>query len=278
MVNQNLYKMKQPQLGQKILEWRKAKGLTQEELVELCQINVRTIQRIEAGEVTPRSYTLKTIMEALDVDSAEIKTATTIDPYASASNHNPNNFLRLAFLFGIVYLITAFAEAFMDFTVWEESSYSLFGYWYAVIKIVIVLTFTPFMYGFYILGKEKKNALISVTSLLLIAGVFFSVGKDLYMYFLSREFFIEWMMADAFYFGAVNILFGIGLIRFQNVFGSIALVAGCLGIITGLAFVSIIFALPGLFLLTLFEILLLVLLESSSRKLGRTHIVNPQVG
>lgn len=277
MVNQNLYKMKQPQLGQKILEWRKAKGLTQEELVELCQINVRTIQRIEAGEVTPRSYTLKTIMEALDVNAAEIKSEPDVESETTGPLQRPDNFIRLAFYLGIVYLITAFAEAFMDFTVWEESTYVISGYWYAVIKIVIVLTFTPFMYGFYILGKEKKNALISVTSLLLIAGVFFSVGKDFYMFFLSREFFIEWMMADAYYFGSVYILFGIGLIRFQNIFGSIALVAGCLGIITGLAFVSIIFALPGLFLLTLFEILLLVLLESSSRKLGRTHTAEPQM-
>ncbi|MCW8982140.1 MAG: helix-turn-helix domain-containing protein, partial [Altibacter sp.] len=57
--------MKQPELGQKILELRRQKGLTQEELVEQCNINVRTIQRIEAGEVTPRSFTLKTFLNAL---------------------------------------------------------------------------------------------------------------------------------------------------------------------------------------------------------------------
>jgi transcriptional regulator with XRE-family HTH domain len=60
--------MKQPELGRKISELRKAKGLTQEELVEKCNIGVRTIQRIEAGEVTPRIYTVKTIFAALDYD------------------------------------------------------------------------------------------------------------------------------------------------------------------------------------------------------------------
>jgi transcriptional regulator with XRE-family HTH domain len=60
--------MKQPELGKKISELRKAKGLTQEELVEKCNISVRTIQRIETGEVTPRSYTVKTILAALDYD------------------------------------------------------------------------------------------------------------------------------------------------------------------------------------------------------------------
>jgi len=58
--------MKQPELGRKIAELRKSKGLTQEELVERCNLNVRTIQRIEAGEVTPRSYTVKVIFAALD--------------------------------------------------------------------------------------------------------------------------------------------------------------------------------------------------------------------
>ncbi len=58
--------MKQPDLGKKIAELRKAKGLTQDELVEKCNLNVRTLQRIESGEVTPRSYTIKLIFTALD--------------------------------------------------------------------------------------------------------------------------------------------------------------------------------------------------------------------
>ncbi|MFZ5942242.1 MAG: helix-turn-helix domain-containing protein [Bacteroidota bacterium] len=58
--------MKQPELGRKIAELRKAKGLTQEELVERCNLNVRTIQRIESGEVMPRSYTVRVIFDALD--------------------------------------------------------------------------------------------------------------------------------------------------------------------------------------------------------------------
>jgi len=48
--------MKQPESGRKIFQLRMAKGLTQEELVERCNISVRTIQRIEAGEVTPRRH------------------------------------------------------------------------------------------------------------------------------------------------------------------------------------------------------------------------------
>lgn len=58
--------MNQPELGKRIAELRKAKGFTQEELVEKCNLNVRTLQRIESGEVTPRTYTVKMIFTALD--------------------------------------------------------------------------------------------------------------------------------------------------------------------------------------------------------------------
>jgi transcriptional regulator with XRE-family HTH domain len=64
--------MNQPELGKKIAELRKSKGLTQEELVEKCNLNVRTLQRIESGEVTPRSYTLKMIFAALDYNANDL--------------------------------------------------------------------------------------------------------------------------------------------------------------------------------------------------------------
>lgn len=55
------------QPGKKIAAARKLKGLTQEELADLSQITVRTIQRIEAGANTPQSFTLKAIAKALDI-------------------------------------------------------------------------------------------------------------------------------------------------------------------------------------------------------------------
>lgn len=58
----------QPELGKKIADYRKEKGMTQVELVEKCNLSVRTLQRIEAGEVTPRTYTVKIIFEALELN------------------------------------------------------------------------------------------------------------------------------------------------------------------------------------------------------------------
>jgi len=54
--------------GQLIKDLRLKKGITQEELSVKTDISVRTIQRIENGEVDPRAYTLQAIAAALEVD------------------------------------------------------------------------------------------------------------------------------------------------------------------------------------------------------------------
>lgn len=63
--------MNQPDLGLKVSELRQQKGLTQEQLSELCDVSPRTIQRIESGEVDPRSYTIQSLGAALDFDFDE---------------------------------------------------------------------------------------------------------------------------------------------------------------------------------------------------------------
>lgn len=55
----------------KLTETRKAKGLTQEEVAEKCNLNVRTIQRVESGQVQPRPQTVRLITEALEIDITE---------------------------------------------------------------------------------------------------------------------------------------------------------------------------------------------------------------
>ena len=60
------------ELGNKIQELRKQKGMTQEDLADKTGLSVRTIQRIESGEVDPRSYTLSQIAEALGVKLEEL--------------------------------------------------------------------------------------------------------------------------------------------------------------------------------------------------------------
>ena len=59
-------------IGAKLKETRKRKGLSQEELAEEAKVNLRTIQRIESCESEPRGKTLHLICTALGVQAEEI--------------------------------------------------------------------------------------------------------------------------------------------------------------------------------------------------------------
>ena len=97
----NTMKMKQPDLGKKIAELRKAKGYTQEELVEKCNLSVRTLQRIESGEVVPRSHTIRVIFEALDYrvfDSANNRLRLLLKKTGDLFNLKTNTMKKLSVL------------------------------------------------------------------------------------------------------------------------------------------------------------------------------------
>lgn len=61
-------------ISKRIVEIRKSKGLSQEDLAELSKLNLRTIQRIENNENEPRGKTLNLVYDALGIklENAEI--------------------------------------------------------------------------------------------------------------------------------------------------------------------------------------------------------------
>ena len=69
--------MKQPELGRKIAELRQKMNMTQEDLADRSNINVRSIQRIETGAVTPRLSTMKLLAEVLEYDFGDEQEDTT---------------------------------------------------------------------------------------------------------------------------------------------------------------------------------------------------------
>lgn len=269
MVKQNLVIMKQPELGRKILELRKAKGLTQENLVELCSINVRTIQRIEAGEVTPRTYTIKAILEALDFDSSEFLNEDEEKKQPSMVDKSKvSRFLKNALFIGIVYFLLAFAELAFDFMLLESGKLSVPNYWYLIVKSAVMLTFSCFVLGFYKLADILPNALVKGASILSVFGIVAFNSVEMYALFNPMFFSVEILqISKSIAFGAIYLVFGIGLIGWQKELGPIALISGCLGILSGIMFISVVLVLPGLVVLTIFEILQLILLFKASENL-----------
>ncbi|WP_299768267.1 serine hydrolase [uncultured Dokdonia sp.] len=60
--------METSSIGKNLIYQRKRKGYTQEQLSEETKVTVRTIQRIEKGDVTPHLKTIKLLANALDIE------------------------------------------------------------------------------------------------------------------------------------------------------------------------------------------------------------------
>lgn len=56
---------RQNSIGKRVKEIRHAKGLSQELLAEISKTSLKTIQRLESGSNTPRSYTIASVAAAL---------------------------------------------------------------------------------------------------------------------------------------------------------------------------------------------------------------------
>jgi len=59
--------MKQNELGKRVTEERLRRGMSQEDLAGESLLSLRTIQRIESGQTTPRGDTLKRLATALKI-------------------------------------------------------------------------------------------------------------------------------------------------------------------------------------------------------------------
>jgi len=92
--------MEQPELGNKVLEIRNSKGLTQKELSELCNVDIRTIQRIETGDVLPRWSTIRILAAALDCDEKVFQNL-----MEGGDISNIKSLLVLSIIMGIIYFI-----------------------------------------------------------------------------------------------------------------------------------------------------------------------------
>jgi transcriptional regulator with XRE-family HTH domain len=268
--------MKQPELGRKITELRKAKGWTQEELVERCNVSVRTIQRIETGEVTPRSFTIKTILSALDYDLEKISVFANEKPSVSGSNRlrnfllididieKPSSFLirqlNVAWIFGILYFLVAFLEGAAEYFRFTKQVMVFSIPVYIAIKVVVIISYVCFQRGFVLMGGLFRNYLLKITSIFLIGTHILLCCYDIASVFydsIEREFIIY---GAALCYGAIGVVYGVALRRLEKPLGRMAELAGFAEIIAALFFITIFLAFIGQLILIpaeLFEIILI---------------------
>jgi len=264
MVNKNMYHMKQPELGKRISDLRKQQGLTQEELVEKCNINVRTIQRIEAGNVMPRSFTLRTIFEVLGVD-LNAETTIEYDKVTIASSDKKK--LTPAWVFGIVYIVIGIIEIIADVYQFNANTSILNIISYSFIKGLSILSFTFFMNGFIIISKIYNHKWLQTIVYLLVIVYGVLEIFDVIVVFLFDNSTTYSLVIWPILMGPLFIIFGIQLLKLRKHLGTFVQANGIIEIITGICLSSILLAPVAIFFVTpavIIEIILLYRVANSS--------------
>lgn len=106
-------------IGSKIKDSRKRKGLSQEELSELAKVNLRTIQRIENNENEPRGKTLNLICDALNLNIEDL-----LD-YKKETN---KNFLIMFHLSVLIFLVVPLGNIILPLVLWLTKKDNVIGF------------------------------------------------------------------------------------------------------------------------------------------------------
>lgn len=265
MVNQNLTKiMKQPELGKKVSELRKARGMTQEELVEKCNLNVRTVQRIEAGEVTPRSYTIKALFEALEYSWENEKSD------ENNKSVKPSPFLYGAIGAAILYFFLSILEIGLDQeNLGGELSYSLIGY--SLVKTGSYLFYVIFLLGWLKLIKTFPNMILTIALWAMIGANVIWYFIDMLALFTDAVSFGDLYMLKVSSFGFFYAFLGFGYLGYKKQFSSVATIMGALLILAGVLMFTGIGVFLALIPWTLAEIVQIGLMVYLIQKIGRVN-------
>lgn len=247
--------MKQPELGKKIAEFRNECGFTQEQLAEKANINIRTIQRIESGEVLPRLSTLKIIMENLGRDFKEINGE---NGYFVIEK---SEYLKTAWISGIIMAIIFSINTAMIIL---RDVYHI----RAIIPLntLIYLGTIPLVFffnrGFIHIGKMVENNFLVITGIIgIILCIFHNLLQATYPY---ENNYLGAIAARALIImlGFNGIFYGIGLLLLKKYIYNLAVIgcviivfvsALCMIPIDLIQFLAGVLTIPGL----LFQILIL---------------------
>ncbi len=139
------------EIGQKIKELRKKKGLSQEELAESAKVNLRTIQRIENNESEPRGKTLNLICESLGVN---------VEDLVDYGKHTDTTYTTIFHLSVLSFMVIPVGNIIIPLIMWMNKKD----------KII----------GLKILGANLLNYQIAWSVLAFISIVTFSIFKILH--------------------------------------------------------------------------------------------------
>lgn len=194
------YFMKQPELGNKISAIRNQKGITQKELSEAGNIDIRTLQRIESGEVTPRLSTLKLIAGALSTDFNVF----------NGNEEKVAGFVSADVLLALVFTGMACLFSWILFSPIGPKN-DFFSAVNLLVGIVYTITGVFFYYGFHLIGKMRENRLMQYGAFIILV----TLPLFLISVLITTEFsFAKYISHLIVILSGINsIVFGIGLLK-----------------------------------------------------------------
>jgi transcriptional regulator with XRE-family HTH domain len=106
------------EIGKKLKELRKKKGLSQEELAESASVNLRTIQRIENNESEPRGNTLNQICKVLNINAEDI---------LDYGKQTDNSYLFFFHLSVLSFLVIPLGNIILPMILWQTKKDKVIG-------------------------------------------------------------------------------------------------------------------------------------------------------
>jgi transcriptional regulator with XRE-family HTH domain len=268
--------MKQPELGSYITKLRNQNKLTQKDLATLIKVDIRTIQRIETGEVTPRMYTIKLLSEVL---GSNINVDHNTAPDA---NETFVQQVRWSFILGIIFSIN-YVPVIINIIKSHDSAKPhvnpFFNLLFVTIHIVTIIFFTR---GFYFIGKRNNNHVLEVTSML---GMFLLPLLSI-IDLLNGHFFNPGALFIIFNLACINAAaYGVGLMiegyqRKQSNKANLYTAAGVIAIVQSVLFLSAKFEIivTALIMSAICNVISIIILRRESKSPDKQHestAINP---
>lgn len=191
--------MTQPILGARIAELRNQKGITQKELADACNIDIRTIQRIETGKVLPRMYTIRLLAAALGTDISYFNGDDALVDKAETAG-----LLKLPFIAALVLSLNYIPAVLNILTLAPDSVLK------NIFTIIHIIGSVFVFRGFYLLGEQNQNQAMTISSTI---GMVLSPLLNFMSLMQGVLFFDTINMAVILIVGCVNaIVFGVSLL------------------------------------------------------------------
>ncbi|MBN1820970.1 MAG: helix-turn-helix transcriptional regulator [Prolixibacteraceae bacterium] len=224
--------MKQPELGNQISETRKIKGYTQLELAEECNVDIRTIQRIESGEVTPRLFTLRIINEKLGTNF-DLNGDSGIEKIDGSKMAIKTGWISGIVLFLLLPVMVIEAVNFL-----RLNTHNMWPLFPLIIYICIHILSVVFFYrAIFLTGSYLNNVLLKAGAVITIVVVALMNFSKIILFFIGPSIHVYLNAVQGAFIGVSTIIVGTGFMLIKKFQPSLALAIGIIQIITGVFYV-----------------------------------------